>query len=603
MNAVGYIRVSTPGQAREGESLRTQEEAIERHAQEHGYTLIEVYRDEGISGAKNNRPALTALLEDAEKKKFEFVIIHRLSRFGRNARDLLNNMEILKNKGIKLLSIKDGIDYSTPYGQAMLTMLAAIAQLERDINDEQMRENKMVKWKEHRTIIGKLPFGYIWDRDKKEILKLEKEAKAYQMMVSMYLDGGKSFHRIASKLNEENIIPRRAKNWSSSVISYILKNPIYYGYYVVNKTKYDGKKRTKEEKPQNEHIIWELSEDLQLISKSRWDLIQAKTKYNKTKGKNVKLTGDYILRDVLVCGECGGVIKPRNGVSRKDGSRLRYYACYWRWTSENELKDKRKKRCILPFINADELEENVWYDLTSYLTLQRLTSGRDKTTPYDDLLDTNKCKDRIRRLNEKVNELENDIKRSERYKERIYELLDGEQFNKNDFIRKLKDISEKLLLLKSKRNEVDDELKNIEQIQQSDQLYKDFLSNRKEFLKNMIRSLHNLSNDEKRILVEGMLIEKIKIYAGDGGEPWEPDRGKLRFNKEILDQLISSGKINILDKDTRHPLREHRLAAPGGAGEKKCMAPGGRDLQRSPRHRLSDHIPEVRPAGGIGNGK
>ena len=237
------------------------------------------------------------------------------------------------------------------------------------------------------------------------------------------------------------------------------------------------------------------------------------------------------------------------------------------------------------------------------MTLQRLTSGRDKATPYDDLLGTNKCKDRIRNLNEKVNELENDIKRNERYKERIYELLDEEQFNKNEFIRKLKDISEKLLLLNSKRNEVDDELKNIEQIQQSDQLYKDFLSNRKEFLKNMIRSLNNLSIDEKRILVEGMLIEKIKIYAGDDGEPWELNRGKLRFNKNILEQLVSSGKINILDKDTRHPLREHRLAAPGGGGEKKRMAPGGRDFQRSSRHRLTDHIPEIRPAGGIGNGK
>ena len=169
MKAVGYIRVSTPGQVREGESLRTQEEAIGRYAQEHGYMLQEVYRDEGISGVKNNRPALTALLEDAEKKKFEFVIIHRLSRFGRNARDLLNNMEILKSKGIKLLSIKDGIDYSTPTGQAMLTMLAAIAQLERDINDEQMRENKMAKWRDHRTIIGKLPLRSLFSRRKKDI--------------------------------------------------------------------------------------------------------------------------------------------------------------------------------------------------------------------------------------------------------------------------------------------------------------------------------------------------------------------------------------------------------------------------------------------------
>src|SRR4030067_2430905 len=201
VNAVGYIRVSTPGQAREGENLRTQRESIERYAQEHGWTLIEVYSDEGISGAKNNRPALTALLEDAEKKKFEFVIIHSLSRFGRNARDLLNNMEILKNNGIKLLSIKDGIDYSTSYGQAMLTMLAALAQLERDIIDEQMRENKMAKWRDRRTIIGKLPFGYEWDDKNKEIIINNKKEEVYKKMVSIYLNEGKSFCDIANELN------------------------------------------------------------------------------------------------------------------------------------------------------------------------------------------------------------------------------------------------------------------------------------------------------------------------------------------------------------------------------------------------------------------
>src|SRR4030067_1083632 len=199
--SVGYLRVSTPSQAREGESLKTQREAIERYAQEKEYNLIDIYSDEGISGAKNNRPALNALLGDGEKRKFKLVIIHSLSRFGRNARDLLNNIEVLKNNGIKLLSIKDGIDYSTSYGQAMLTMLAALAQLERDIIDEQMRENKMAKWRDRRTIIGKLPFGYEWDDKNKEIIINNKEEEVYKRMVSIYLNEGKSFCDIANELN------------------------------------------------------------------------------------------------------------------------------------------------------------------------------------------------------------------------------------------------------------------------------------------------------------------------------------------------------------------------------------------------------------------
>jgi site-specific DNA recombinase len=554
MNAVGYVRVSTPGQAKEGESLRTQREAIERYANDQKWALAEVYRDEGISGAKNNRPALTALLDDAKKRKFDFVIIHSLSRFGRNARDLLNNMEILKNNGIKLLSIKDGIDYSTPYGQAMLTMLAAIAQLERDTIEEQMKENKMARWKDHRIIIGKLPFGYDWDKANKKIVVKEKEAEVYKKMVSMYLNEGNSFVDIAAYLDKENIKPRRANKWASSVISYIFKNTIYYGYYVVNRFKYDGKRRTKNERPKSEHIVWELDESLWLIPKNKWDLIQEKTVFNKAKGKHIKISESYFLRDVLVCGECKGVIKPRHGREKKDKSRRRYYACYWRWTSEKELRDKGRTRCSLPFISADDLEEYVWYYLISYLTLQKISFRNVGKTPYDELFDTKEYEHKIQRLSDHIIEFESEINKNLRIKERLYNILEEEQYNKNDFISKIRDISNKISTLTSKQHEVRHEIKIIEEMKQNDNLYKEFMTNRKDFIKDLINSLHHLFVYDKKLLVEGVLREKIRIFAGSGNEPWEPIGPKFRFNKEILVRLIDDGKINILNKDTRDHL-------------------------------------------------
>jgi DNA invertase Pin-like site-specific DNA recombinase len=590
MKAVGYIRVSTPGQAKEGESLRTQREAIERYAQDRGWELIEVYADEGISGAKNNRPALNALLDDAKKKKFDFVIIHSLSRFGRNARELLNNNEILKNKEIKLHSIKDGIDYSTHYGQAMLTMLAAIAQLERDTIDEQMKENKMARWKEHRIIIGKLPFGYDWDKTTKKIIIKDKEAEVYKKMVSIYLNEGNSFVDIAAYLDKENIKPRRANKWASPVISYILKNPIYYGNYVVNRLMYDGKKRTKKEKPKSEHIVWELDEGLRLISKNKWDLIQKKTSFNKKKGKHIKISEDYFLRDVLVCGECGGVIKPRHGMEKKDKSRRRYYACYWRWTSEKELRDKGKKRCRLPFINADDLEEYVWYYLISYLTLQNLTLGNAKNNPYDELFSAKEYEYKIQRLSDNVIEFESEIKKNLRSKERLYSILEDEQYNKEEFLSRIADISNKMFTLTSRQQEIKHEIDNIEEMKQNDKLYKEFITNRKGFIQDLLSSLHHLSVYDKKLLVEGVLREKIRIFAGSGDEPWEPTWPKFRFNKDILVRLIDDGKINILDKDTRQAFGEHRFSASRRPNEEHRVAPRRRDLKGPARHRLTGHV-------------
>ena len=98
MKVVGYVRVSTPTQAALGEGLNTQKEFINKRIKDRGWTLHNIYPDEGISGSKSeNRPALQQLLMDSKNgEDFEAVIVSRLSRFGRNAREILNNIHILQ---------------------------------------------------------------------------------------------------------------------------------------------------------------------------------------------------------------------------------------------------------------------------------------------------------------------------------------------------------------------------------------------------------------------------------------------------------------------------------------------------------------------------
>jgi site-specific DNA recombinase len=112
--AAGYVRVSTPGQAKDQKtSPENQEQEIHDYAKKHELKVVDVYRDLGVSGKTSERPALQQLLMNAKSGRFEVAVVHRLSRFGRNARDLLNNVSVLQEAGVQFRSIKEGIDFSS----------------------------------------------------------------------------------------------------------------------------------------------------------------------------------------------------------------------------------------------------------------------------------------------------------------------------------------------------------------------------------------------------------------------------------------------------------------------------------------------------------
>jgi len=139
--AAGYVRVSSKGQV-DNESLTTQRRSIKDYAKSKGWELLDIYADEGISGGSTKqRPALLRLLCDAKDGKFNVLIIRDLSRFGRNATELLNNCEDLERAGIQLWSIKEGIDFSGKLGKFFRQILASIAELEREMIRERVMEN------------------------------------------------------------------------------------------------------------------------------------------------------------------------------------------------------------------------------------------------------------------------------------------------------------------------------------------------------------------------------------------------------------------------------------------------------------------------------
>ena len=164
--AVGYIRVSTVIQAKEGESLSTQKLQITDFAKQRGWHLDSVYADEGISGAKiERRTNFQKMVNDAKEGKFEVIIFTKLSRFARNAREYMNLSYDLEKHGISLVSIKENIDPTNGTGKMIVGILALFAEWERETIKEQMYENKMNRWRDKRTFIGRPPYGYSWDKE------------------------------------------------------------------------------------------------------------------------------------------------------------------------------------------------------------------------------------------------------------------------------------------------------------------------------------------------------------------------------------------------------------------------------------------------------
>lgn len=131
-----YARVSTSnGQ----QSPDMQLQALREYCAARGFAIYREYVDEGISGAKDSRPALNELMDNARKRKFDIVCVWKFDRFARSTKHLLSALDEFKNLGIDFISYSENIDTSTPLGKAVFTIVAAIGELERSLIVERVK--------------------------------------------------------------------------------------------------------------------------------------------------------------------------------------------------------------------------------------------------------------------------------------------------------------------------------------------------------------------------------------------------------------------------------------------------------------------------------
>ena len=129
-----YVRVSTKDQ-----SVGMQLNDLERYSKERGLNIFKVYKDNGVSGTKETRPALGQLMDDARKRKFNDVLVWRFDRFARSTKHLVNALYEFRNLGIDFISYQENIDTSSPLGEAIFTIISAMSKLERDIIAERVK--------------------------------------------------------------------------------------------------------------------------------------------------------------------------------------------------------------------------------------------------------------------------------------------------------------------------------------------------------------------------------------------------------------------------------------------------------------------------------
>ena len=133
MKAAIYLRVSTAEQ-----TTLNQEIELKSYCEREGFEIFEIYRDEGVSGAKTSRPALDKMLKDMREKKFDAVIVWKFDRLGRSTKHLLQVLEEMKNKNVRLIATSQNIDTGTPMGKFFFIILSGFGEMERELIRERI---------------------------------------------------------------------------------------------------------------------------------------------------------------------------------------------------------------------------------------------------------------------------------------------------------------------------------------------------------------------------------------------------------------------------------------------------------------------------------
>lgn len=342
--AVAYARFSTDLQREE--SVDAQFRAIQDYCDRQDILLIDRYKDEGISGTSDDRPAFQAMIKASKSQGFDYVVVHKLDRFSRSKYDSAIYKRKLKENGVRVLSVLENLDDS-PESLILESVLEGMSEyfsrnLSREVK-KGMKENAL-KCKFNG---GTPPLGYDVDEDNYYVLN-PWEARAVALIFDMYANGY-SYTKIIQKLNTEGYRTKKGKPFGRNSLYEILRNEKYIGNYIYSHEDYDGfaKKRNWHRKKARKDAIVIENSIPRIVDDHTWALVQKRREENKKIGGSMKAKRIYILSGLLYCKKCGDKMQ---GCTRKSstGKIYAYYRC-----------DSNTKTKYCKSINADKIEREV----------------------------------------------------------------------------------------------------------------------------------------------------------------------------------------------------------------------------------------------------
>ena len=229
-----YTRVSTAVQV-DGFSLDAQRDRLIKYAKDNGLAVAGEYSDEGKSGKNvEGRPEFRRMLYDIEngKDKVDYVLVFKLSRFGRNAADVLHYLQRMQDYGVELNCVEDGIDSSKEAGKLIISVLSAVAEIERENILVQTMEGRRQKAREGKWNGGFAPYGYALVDGK--LVIAEDEAEAIRVIFDKYIHTTMGINKIADYLNMQGYKKKTRQNnsldnFAPTFVKGVLDNPVYSG--------------------------------------------------------------------------------------------------------------------------------------------------------------------------------------------------------------------------------------------------------------------------------------------------------------------------------------------------------------------------------------
>ena len=456
MKCVIYVRVSTDEQARHGYSIAAQIEKLEAYCISQGWEMVKQFIDDGYSAKDLNRPQFKEMMNTVKNDGIDVVLVYRLDRLTRSVVDLYSILQELDKYDCKFKSATEVYDTTNAMGRLFITLVAAIAQWERENTAERVRMGMEKKIKLGLWKGGTPPYGYkIVD---KQLVVNENEVGVVKEVFELSKTLG--FYTIAKQLSTKGYQTRKGSDWHVDSVRDIANNPVYAGYLTFSESLKEYKK------PPREQNLYEGNHDKIISRNEFWALQDILDKRRKFGGK--RETSNYYFSSILKCARCGHSMSGHKSGDKKT------YRCSGK---------KAGKNCTSHIILEDNLVKTVfaqWDEL-----IGDFKSSEGKSEYSTELLST----------------LENELASVQKLMKKKKTMYENDVIDIDELIRE----TEKL---REKEKDLQREIKNIQQNN----------SRNNEDLKAIIRNIDSLwlhANDYERKQLMTMVFEQLVIDTKD----------------------------------------------------------------------------------------